>query len=58
MAAQKVLHSRIKEEAQADVARVRKHRHEGHQRLAGATDLDMAKVSPVDLALLAGQRPQ
>jgi len=58
VAAQKVLHSRIKEEAQVDVARVRKHHHKGHQRPAGATDLDMAKVSPVDLALLARQRTQ
>lgn len=58
VAAQKVLHSRIEEEAQVDVARVRKHHHKGHQRPAGATDLEMAKVSPVDLALFARQRPQ
>jgi hypothetical protein len=32
------------------------HHHEGHQRTAGATDLQVTEVPPVDLGLLAGQR--
>ena len=58
MAAQEVLHAGVQEEAQEDLARVAQHHHEGHQRAAGAADLEMAEVAPVDLRLLARQRAQ
>ena len=48
----------VEEEAQEDAARVAQHHDEGHQGAAGAADLQMAEVGPVDLRLLAGQRAQ
>jgi hypothetical protein len=53
MAAQKVLHPCVEEEAQEDLARVAEHRDECHQRTPRAADLKMAKMSPIDLSLLA-----
>ena len=58
MAAQEALQARIEEEAQEDPARVAQHHDEGHQWPAGATDGEMAEVTPVDLALLGGQGAQ
>ena len=58
MAAQEAVHAGVEEEAQEDHARVAQHHHEGHQRAAGAADLQMAEVTPVDLRLLARQRAQ
>ena len=55
MAAQEVLHARIEEEAQIDLARPRQHHDEGHQRTARAPDRQVPEVPPVDLGLLAGQ---
>ena len=53
--AQEVLHARIEEEAQIDLARPRQHHDEGHQRTACAPDRQVPEVPPVDLGLLAGQ---
>src|SRR5271165_4621939 len=58
MAAQEVLHARIEEEAQEDVARVTQDHDEGHQRAARAADRHVSKVGPVALRLFAGQRAQ
>ena len=58
MAAQEVLHPGVEEEAQEDLPRVAQHHDERHQRTAGAADLQMAEVPPVDLRLFAGQAAQ
>ena len=58
MAAQEVVHASVQEEAQEDHAAVAEYHHEGHQRAAGAADLQVAEVSPVDLGLFARQRAQ
>jgi hypothetical protein len=58
VAAQEAVHAGVQEEAQEDHARVAEHHHEGHQRAAGAADLQVAEVTPVDLRLLARQRAQ
>ncbi len=58
MAAQEVLHPGVEEEAQKDLARVAEHHDERHQRTAGAADLQMAEMAPVDLRLFAGQAAQ
>jgi hypothetical protein len=55
MAAQKVLHAGVEKEAQKDLPGMTEHHDERHQRAPGTTDLDMAKVRPIDLALFAGQ---
>src|SRR5580704_18983380 len=47
MAAQKVLHAGIEEEAQEDLARIAQHHDEGHQRTACAADHEMTEVCPV-----------
>lgn len=57
-AAQEVFHARIEEEAQVDVARVRQHHDERHQRTAGATDLDVTEVPPIHLPLFRRQRAE
>ena len=51
MAAQKVLHACIEEEAQEDLARIAQHHDEGHQWTACAADLEMSEVGPVRLGL-------
>jgi len=58
VAAQKVLHPRVEEEAQEDLPRVAQHHHERHQRAPGATDLPMAEMRPVHLRLFCGQAAQ
>lgn len=58
MTAQEILHAGIEKEAQKDLSRPRQHHHESHQRPPGAADLEMAKVTPVRLALFTGQRAQ
>src|SRR5450755_1176441 len=58
MAAQKVLHAGIEEEAQEDLARIAQHHDEGHQRTACAADHEMTEVCPVDLGLFAWQTSQ
>src|SRR6202022_2091088 len=58
VARQEAVHAGIEEEAQIDLPRPRQHHHEGHQRPARATDLQMAEVRPVDLALFTGQGAQ
>jgi hypothetical protein len=47
MAAQKVLHSGVQEEAQKDLARVAQHHNERHQRPPRSADLEVAKVGPL-----------
>ena len=54
VAAQEVLHARIEEEVQVELARPRQHHHEGHQRTARAPDRQVPEVPPVDLGQLAG----
>ena len=56
--AQKALHARVQREAQEDAPRPRQHHDKGHQGTFGAPDLQVTKVRPVDLALLAHQRDQ
>ena len=58
MAAQEALHAGVEEEAQKDLARVAQHHDERHQRTAGAADLQVAEMRPIDLRLLAGQAAQ
>ncbi|CAE6873035.1 hypothetical protein R69658_08253 [Paraburkholderia aspalathi] len=58
MPAKEVLHPGIEEEVQINVARVREHHHEGHQRAPRPTDLHVAKVGPVTLHLFSRQRAQ
>jgi hypothetical protein len=58
MAAQEVLHAGVQEEAQENLPRVGQHHDEGHQRAAGAADLEMPKMAPIDLGLFAGQGAQ
>jgi hypothetical protein len=58
MAAQKILHAGVEEKPQKDLARVAEHDDERHQRPAGAADLQMAEMPPVDLRLFAGQAAQ
>ena len=58
MTTQEAVHPRVQTEAQKDAARVAQHHDEGHQRTLGATDDQMAEVSPVHLSLLARQRAQ
>jgi hypothetical protein len=58
MAAQEVLQARIQEEAEENLARVAQHHDERHQRPARPADRQMAEVSPIDLALFAGQAAQ
>jgi hypothetical protein len=56
--AQEILHAGIEKEAQEDLSRPRQYHHESHQRPAGAADIEMTKVGPVDLSLFTGQRAQ
>ncbi len=58
VAAQKVLHAGIEEEAQEDLTRVAQHHDERHQRTACPADFEMAEMTPVDLCLFARQRAQ
>ena len=58
MAQQEAVHAGVQAEAQEDAARVAQHHHEGHQGPLGATDDEVAEVTPVDLCLLARQRAQ
>ena len=58
VATQEVLHPGVGEEAQEDLARVAEHHDERHQWTPRAADLEMAKMSPIDLPLLAGQAAQ
>src|SRR6476620_2851488 len=58
VATQEVLHPCVEEEAQEDLARVAEHHDERHQWTPRAADLEMAKMSPIDLPLLAGQAAQ
>lgn len=54
--ARQAVHPAVQEEAHEDHAAVAEHHHEGHQWAAGAADLSVAEVTPVDLRLLSGQR--
>ncbi len=47
VAAQKVLHAGIEEEAQEDLPRVAQHHDERHQRTACPTDHQMAEMPPL-----------
>ena len=58
MAAQKVLHPGVEVKPEKNLARVAEHHDERHQRTAGTTDLQMAKMAPVHLRLFAGQAAQ
>jgi hypothetical protein len=58
VAAQKVLHPRVRIETQEYLARITQHHDEGHQRPPRAPDLEVAKMAPIHLRLFAGQRPQ
>ena len=58
MPAQKVLHPGVEVEPEKNLPRVAEHHDERHQRTAGATDLQMAKMAPVHLRLFAGQAAQ
>jgi hypothetical protein len=49
-------HRRAQVEAQEDLTAPREHHHEGPQHPQRQADADLAKVPPVDLGLLAGQR--
>ena len=54
MTAQKALHALIEVEAQKDAAAEAEHHHEGHQRSSGTANLNITKVTPVDLRFLTG----
>jgi len=41
-----------------DLPRIGRHPDEGHQRAAGAADLELPKMAPIDLGLLVGQGAQ
>ena len=58
MATQEVLHVRAQEEAQEDAPGPGQDHHKGHQWALGLADLDVAKVTPVALALFTGQGAQ
>src|SRR5215471_17503963 len=58
VAVQEALEALIEEKAQEDPAREAQHHDEGHERPTGAPDREVAKMSPVDLALLTGQGAQ
>src|ERR1700730_6337541 len=58
VAAQEVLDRCIEEETQKDLPRVAEHHDEGHQWPRCTADRVLAEVSPIDLALLAGQGGQ
>ena len=49
MAAQETLHALVEIEAQEDPAAPAEHHHEGHQRSPGTADLNVTKVTPVNL---------
>ena len=46
VAAQEILHARVEEEAQEDLARPAQHHHEGHQRAQRGTDLAACRSAP------------
>ena len=58
MAAQEIVHALIQIEAQKKLAAEAQHHDEGHQRAFGATDREIAEVTPVDLTLFTWQRLQ
>ena len=58
VAGEEARHAGVQEEAQVDRPRVRQHHHEGHQRPARPSDLQVPEVRPIDLGLLAWQRAQ
>ena len=58
MTAQKVLHTRIEEEAQEDLARVAQHHDESHQRAPCTADGEVPEMPPIDLGLFARQGAQ
>jgi hypothetical protein len=58
MAAQEVLHVRAHEETQKDASGPGQDHYKGHEWTLGLTDLDVAKVSPIALALFTGQGAQ
>jgi hypothetical protein len=58
MAAQEAGHGGAEIEAQEDLARPAQHHDEGEKGPTGLTDRHLAEVPPIDLPLLARQRPQ
>src|SRR5262245_57474515 len=58
MAAQKVLHCGIEEEAQVDIARITEHHDEGHERPYRPADFELPEVGPINLTLLSHQCAQ
>jgi hypothetical protein len=58
MAKQEAVHARVQTEAQEDAPRVAQHHHKGHQRTLGATNEQVAEVTPVRLRLLTRERAQ
>ena len=58
VAPQELFHAGTEVEAQEDPARVAQDHNEGHQRVAGPADGELAEVAPVHLGLLARQGPQ
>ena len=58
VSAQKVLHVRAQIKPQKDLPRPGQHRHKGHERASRLTDLQVIKVTPVNLHLLGRQTAQ
>jgi len=58
MTAQEALHALIEIEPQEDLAAEAQHHHKGHQRSLRTTDLNGVEVTPINLCLLARQRPE
>ena len=58
MAGEERIHARVQEKAKKDPARKAQDRDERHQRAARPADLEMSKMTPVDLTLFARERSQ
>ena len=58
VATQEVLHVSAQKEAQEDASGPGQDHHKGHEGALGLSDFEVCKVSPVALALFAGQGAQ